>query len=32
MNGLSLGDLATSFMLQNRGSALKAEMSRLTKY
>ena len=31
MNGLSLGDLATSFMLQNRGSALKAEMSRLTQ-
>jgi flagellar hook-associated protein 3 FlgL len=30
MNSLSLGDLATSFMLQNRGSALKAEMSRLT--
>ena len=31
MNGLSLGDLATSFMLQNRGSALKTEMSRLTQ-
>jgi flagellar hook-associated protein 3 FlgL len=31
MNGLSLGDLATSFMLQNRGSALKNEMSRLTQ-
>ena len=31
MNGLSLGDLANSFMLQNRGSALKAEMSRLTQ-
>ena len=31
MNGLSLGDLATSFMLQNRGSALKTEMTRLTQ-
>lgn len=31
MNGLSLGDIATSFMLQNRGSALKTEMSRLTQ-
>ena len=31
MNGVSLGDLATSFMLRNRGSALKTEMSRLTQ-
>jgi flagellar hook-associated protein 3 FlgL len=31
MNGVSMGDLATSFMLRNRGSALKTEMSRLTQ-
>ncbi len=31
MNSLSLGDLANSFMLQNRGSALKSEMTRLTQ-
>lgn len=31
MNGLSLGDLASSFMLQQRGSALKTEMLRLTQ-
>ena len=31
MNGLSLGDLANSFMLQQRGSALKIEMARLTQ-
>lgn len=31
MNSLSLGDLANSLMLQQRGSALKTEMSRLTQ-
>jgi flagellar hook-associated protein 3 FlgL len=31
MSNFSLGDLATSFMLQNRGSALKTEMTRLTQ-
>lgn len=31
MNSLSLGDLASSFMLQKRGSALKTEISRLTQ-
>ena len=31
MNSLSLGDLANSFMLQNRGSSLKTEMARLTQ-
>jgi flagellar hook-associated protein 3 FlgL len=31
MNSLSIGDLAHSFLLQNRGSALKTELSRLTQ-
>jgi flagellar hook-associated protein 3 FlgL len=31
MNSLSLGDLANSFMLQNRSSALQAEMTQLTQ-
>ena len=31
MNSLSLGDLANSFMLQNRSSALKTEITRLTQ-
>ncbi|MDG1470181.1 MAG: flagellin [Ascidiaceihabitans sp.] len=31
MNGLSIGDLANSFLLQRRGTALKTEMSRLTQ-
>ena len=31
MNSLSIGDLANSFLLQRRGTALKTEMSRLTQ-
>ncbi|MFT6025434.1 MAG: flagellar hook-associated protein 3 FlgL [Ascidiaceihabitans sp.] len=31
MNSLSIGDLANSFLLQRRGTALKVEMSRLTQ-
>ena len=31
MTGLSLGDLANSFMLQQRGAALKTEMAQLTQ-
>lgn len=31
MNSLSIGDLANSFLLQRRGTALKTELSRLTQ-
>jgi flagellar hook-associated protein 3 FlgL len=31
MNGLSFGDLANPFMLQQRGAALKIEMAQLTQ-